>query len=924
MKISVLIVEDSYDDAFLMVRELKKATYDVTYLRVDTPEAFEDALKNQAWDVILSDYNLPQFTGEEALRIVKAHNIDIPFIVISGYIDEEAAVKMLKAGAHDYFSKNKMTLLVPAIEREMRDAQTRLQNSYAEQALVDSEQRYRSLIENLPQAILVFSNYEIVFANQSALQLFLVEDRHDLSGTYIRDQLTPIFTIDYASASNVRNVHHKREMKLEVDSETTYEVEVSAIPIKFQGQDALQVVIQDITAQKRAQQLLIQQQEFDRTTLDSLSAHIAILDKDTNIIATNLAWKNFGMQNGATQTLNGYHQNYLDVCERSYANGDESARYAAKLIRDVISGRRPSGQMETICRFEGEDRYFIMQVRPFKDIDHASLVISFEDVTAQKLAETELRSLYNATNSLFHGQNLNELSHHIVNAIVEEFDEVDCGLMLVNYSQEKILRLARAGQYPVDVTTTLFIDGGGLVPEVVRTGQTIYAPNVHLDERYLPNQSETCSELVIPLKSGERVIGVLDLQSPEVNAFGGDRQRILMIFAERAARAIEIMQLYDEINQYASQLENRVAKRTVELQHTTDRIQAILNNSSDIIIVANHDHAIRLVNPALQSVLGYTPEDIIGKQLSALISTSPDDMLDEILEQVIQESRNMRIQAQAHSIDGITVPVDVAMSVIQDEQGGTIEVICSIRDISRQKELEQELRISLEKEQELNQLKSSFVAMVSHEYRTPLATIQSSSELLEHYADDLTEDRKTHYLQKIRTQVSRMTELMEDILYISKAESDGIKLELEQVDILALTEEIIDDTKSTNGQHELQLTTHGELKHVVIDPKLMRLIINNLISNAVKYSPDGGDIHITIDGNIDELIISVQDSGIGIPQEGLSHLFERFHRASNVRNIKGTGLGLAIVKQAVDAHNGTIDVESEVNIGTKFIVTIPQ
>jgi len=926
MRLRVLIVEDSIHDAFLMVRELKQAFDEVNHLRVDDEESFERALDEQKWDVILSDYSLPQFTGKDALHILHSKQLDIPFIVVSGYIDEQAAVKMLKAGAHDYFSKDKMTLLVPAIEREIREAQVRQQNHYAEEALVESEARYRSLIENLPQSILVFVDDEIVFANPATLEMFGLTDRNQLTYDRIRDIVVPLLSQapdNRFSGDETKHDSQSLEAIIKIPDGKEVVVEITSILIRFQGRDAIQVVLHDITAQKQAQEMLKAQQEFDRTTLNSLSAHIAIFDKDANIIATNQAWDDFGTLNGGRPRLNGHRINYLQVCESSYGIGDEETGKAASLIRDVLAGKRQWAQMETSCSSVEKERYYMMNIRPYGDIKYASAVVSFEDITAQKLAERELRSLYNATGSLFEGNNLEELSQYIVNAIVDEFNESDCGLMLVDKTDDAIVRLARSGQYRVETTVPLDLDGAGLVPEAVRTGEVTYAPDVTRDIRYLPNQSNTRSELVVPLKSGDAVIGVLDLQSPNIDAFGADRQRILMIFAERASRAIEVMQLYDQINQYATELEDRVAERTASLQQTTERIEAILNNSTDVIILADIDHNIRMANPAIESIFGYVPDDLIGCELCQLVVPELCDDLIASLDRVMQSGQNLRIQTTALRHDNIEFTADVALSLITHDDD-TREVICSIRDISRQKELEQELRVALQKEQELNQLKSSFVAMVSHEYRTPLATILSSIEMLEYYDDRLSDDRKLHHLRKVGSQVKRMTDLMDDVLQLSKAKTEGLHPTWQKTDVRALVSDIVEDARQATDIHHISLKVAEESAHCIVDPNLIQLAVSNFISNAVKYSPDGGDIEVELSCQSGNLSINIRDNGIGIPLEAQTRLFEQFHRASNARTIQGTGLGLAIAKQAVEAHNGTIEFESEVDVGTTFTITIPQ
>jgi len=238
--------------------------------------------------------------------------------------------------------------------------------------------------------------------------------------------------------------------------------------------------------------------------------------------------------------------------------------------------------------------------------------------------------------------------------------------------------------------------------------------------------------------------------------------------------------------------------------------------------------------------------------------------------------------------------------------------------------LESQLRLALAQEQELSHFKSRIISTVSHEYRTPLTTINSSAEILERYLHKLDVEKQRKHFQRIQISVKHLTALVEDVLFINKAELEKVEFNPEPLDLVSFFEEIVEGLEITvNGKHQLIFTPHSSCKCAKFDPKLLRQIITNLLSNAIKYSPQGGNITLALSCEDKQIVFQVQDQGIGIPQADQSQLFESFSRAGNVGTISGTGLGLSIVKKCVDLHQGEITVKSEVGVGTTFTVKLP-
>lgn len=226
-------------------------------------------------------------------------------------------------------------------------------------------------------------------------------------------------------------------------------------------------------------------------------------------------------------------------------------------------------------------------------------------------------------------------------------------------------------------------------------------------------------------------------------------------------------------------------------------------------------------------------------------------------------------------------------------------------------------------EKKLNQIKTQALATASHDLRTPLTNILGYTELIRDYGDRISPDKKERYFNFIKSAVVKMTDSLEDLLLISKAEEGKITLYPQHFNLVEYLSIIVDEYNNLTDSHEIKLYCNQENYSVYLDKKILNHILNNLISNAIKYSPEGGKVTLNLTCQKHQFILSIEDEGIGMPEDYQAKLFTLFERGSNVGSIKGNGLGLSIVKKAVELHGGKIEVQSKENEGTKFIVTIP-
>jgi len=238
--------------------------------------------------------------------------------------------------------------------------------------------------------------------------------------------------------------------------------------------------------------------------------------------------------------------------------------------------------------------------------------------------------------------------------------------------------------------------------------------------------------------------------------------------------------------------------------------------------------------------------------------------------------------------------------------------------------INKQLKESLDKEKELSSLKSRFISTASHEFRTPLTSVLTSAELIQRYYERWGQDKVNEHLNRIKNSVSNLTKLMDDVLIVNRAESGKTVLMRSNVDLRSICNSVIEEVEIHAKDHHAIVLNYGtDRNYFLIDQKQIELILHNLISNAIKYSPNGGEISINVNADEKNLEFRICDSGIGIPEEDLPRLFESFHRAKNTIDIQGTGLGLSIVKNAVDLHEGTTEIKSKEGEGTTFVVTIP-
>ncbi len=360
------------------------------------------------------------------------------------------------------------------------------------------------------------------------------------------------------------------------------------------------------------------------------------------------------------------------------------------------------------------------------------------------------------------------------------------------------------------------------------------------------------------------------------------------------------------------------------LKASEEKFRELAENIQDIFWIRK-DNEVLYVSPAYEIICGKSCESLYQNPNSFLEAIHSED-IGHVINSLSSEQykkdglfdQEFRIVRPDGSIKWIwskTFPVK--------KNGEIIRIVGIAEDISLRKEYEAKIQEALAKEKELNDLKSRFISMVSHEFRTPLGLILSSTELLQNYGNKWNEEKRNEQFERIKKSVDNLTGLIKDIIALSEEESGKIKITPVEIDIVNFLKELIDEIKNSLEKYpEIQFNTKKSLK-VFADKKLLRQIFMNLISNAVKFTPEKRNVFISLTVNQKTFSVKIKDEGIGIPNKELENIFQPFIRAKNAAEIKGSGLGLSIVKQAVELLNGEIKVTSKINEGSVFTVSLP-
>ncbi len=522
----------------------------------------------------------------------------------------------------------------------------------------------------------------------------------------------------------------------------------------------------------------------------------------------------------------------------------------------------------------------------------------------------ELALLNRASQALSATLDLDQVLVTVLEEVRRLLDVIACSVWLVESSSpagtgegqgEQLVCWHAVGPESEIVRGWRLSPGEGIAGWVAHSGESLIISDAQTDGRYFGGVDrqtglETRSILSVPLRAKQEVIGVLQVVDADAGRFGQAELALVELLAASASTAIENARLHREVLDYAEQLEERVRERTAQLAAQYAQSEAILQSITDGIVVTNAEGEILQANPVAQAWLTR--------------SLSPENV--ERLQETVRDLAR-RIEERPETVLELTgLDLELRAAPVSEPGGEEATAVVDIHDVSHLKAL--------------NRMKTRFVTNISHELRTPVTTIKLYANLMRRKPE-----KWEQYLDTLEQEADRQARLVEDILQISRIDAGRLEMTPnptllnELVELSIIRHQRLSESRDVTLEHQ----SAGPGPVALVDQEWMMLVLDNLVDNALLYTPEGGKVVVSTGTEEAEertwATVTVVDSGMGVPEEDLPHLFERFFRGEEPRSmqISGTGLGLAIVKGVVELHGGRVMAESEEGVGSTFTVWLP-
>ncbi len=793
------------------------------------------------------------------------------------------------------------------------------------QWLADSEQRYQSIFNEIPTAIRVFNQHkQLIDANQAACDLFGYSREEQINTP--TEQLIHPDTRDtfqqFFETLDREEPFHKRVLALHKDGRTL-RVRVNGLRLSINGEYHYLSMMQDETdrfvTEEQNQQLISAVQNTDSM----------VMITDTQALITYV--------NPSVMRQTGYSEAELIGQPASIF---QSGRTSAHVYEDMWDTIRRGHQWigEFYNRRKSGDYYWVgTTINPVQDsngnITH--FVAIQQDITAQKSLQAELQAsneqltLLNKIISLAHSSlNIQKILEITCRELAHHFNVPQSSAGLIN-EEHTVLEIV--AEYivpgrPPSLGMKFPVRGNKTLQRLANTLTSFAIHNVKESEELNFGREnilirETESLLLVPIVVNNELVGSIGVDSLNPRIFTPSEITFAQLIGQTLSGSIYNSWLHRQVLQHNEQLEELIQERTGQLQQTMDQTLAILNNNSDTIVLTSLDGRIIQTNEAFQTLFDPVFENVIGRSIYQFLIEDSANQIKQFIEGS-QKILTRHFDLTSIGRSGSFLPVHVAVTVVRTLNLNG--VVCSFRDGSEKKAAEEALRQALKKEKEVNEMKSRFISIASHEFRNPLATIQMSVSMLETVGEKLSSAQKNQKFQIINDQIRRLTKLMEEIVLASRSEAGQLSFMPVSIAIEEMVKHTVYNFQETTGlDHRLRLESSVADLLIEADELLLSQILNNLISNAIKYNSPDGLVTVKLSHLGDHLRLEVIDEGIGIPEEDQPGLFEAFYRAGNVGQIQGTGLGLMVTRSAVMQHGGSISFTSREGQGSSFVVLMP-
>ncbi|MBW4576385.1 MAG: PAS domain S-box protein [Aphanothece sp. CMT-3BRIN-NPC111] len=939
----ILLVEDNPGDARLvreMLVEEGGERFNLSYAK-QLSEAFQYLSEDQ-FDIILLDLSLPDGQGLDTLTQTRAVSCQVPIVVLTGFKDDAIALQAVRQGAQDYLVKGEMDgkLLVRAIRYAIERNRLRMDLEARTQELQNREANFHNLIAtNVDGMIVLDTNGVVRFINPAAEALF---------GCKAEELLGQLFSFSVVPGET-------RDLCIMRQSGEAPTVEMRVVETSWQGETAYLASLRDITERKWAE---------ERQTMQFVVAHI--LGESTTLQEASFKilesiGKSVGWEAGEVWLLSPDSTELrLDTIWHEEASFSGANFFASSRETTFLRGQGLPGRV-----WSSGEPVWITDIST--DINFPRATAAVKDGLYGAFAFPIRNGSEVIGVMAFYSCYIRPPDHKLLKMMA------DIGSQINQFIERKQAEAAIQAQKTflsqvIDTNPNLIFvkDWNGKFTLVNKALAQLYGTtpenligkrdgdfnfNKQEVEQFLEADRQvmaTSQELIIPEEKVTDYTGKVHcfqtikkpLFSPDGNSY-----QVLGIatdITDRKTAEIILQKINEEleirVNSRTIQLRNinhELRREIVErvradsaLRESEERFRQLVEQAADGFLLHDLQGRFIAVNQRACDSLNYSREELLSLTVTDIEENFDFEKATELWKQMIP-GIPITLNGVYKRKDGTTFPVEASVGVF--ELDGSRLILALVRDITERQRAETEIRNAFEKEKQLNELKSRFITIASHEFRTPLTTILAAAESLEHYSHRWNEEKKVSYLHRIQDGVKRMTELLNDVLIVAKADAGKVEFEPKVINLIQFCQELTEEMQLADGnQHQIIFVNDGNFpdktlakKFAYMDEKLLRQIFTNLLSNAMKYSPCGSTIYFELSYQDENAVFQVQDQGIGIPPEDTELLFDAFHRAKNVGTISGTGLGLAIVKNAVDIHGGSITASSDVGVGTTFIVMLP-
>lgn len=732
-------------------------------------------------------------------------------------------------------------------------------------ALAQAMERYREVVENLGEGMGVIQDGKTVYVNPRAAEM-LQRDPKELLGRSFLEWVHPEERAVMAQRHQHRQLGQAQPERYELRCITgrgeVRWMSSRASLLRWEGRPASMVFLIDVTEQRQMFEALQASEARYRTVVQQLGEGMMVIQQGRVIFASPQAAVLLGRD---LDTLVGMSaQEVIHPDDRAEVAARMQARDAGQSL-DVISEFR-------IVRPDGSERWLSTHSSSMDWEGRPATLSFFSDHTGRRQM---LDALHRSE------ERYRMVVEHVGDGMVVVRDG---RFVFVNQQAARIVEMT--------------------VDEMTEHG---YLHRIHPDDHAIVEQRR------LRRLAGEAVPNRYEirLRMPDGRIKWVDIGVTLVPWEG----TISTLTFFSDVS------ERKLLEQT--LTRTLAERETILNTSVVGIAFLTAEGRFRWANPAMRELFGAAADGVFESMEPVYLDRVQYLEVGAAVAAAIARGERYQSELQMRRFDGQLIWVALSGQAVNhaDLAAGTV---WTALNITRRKQAEEDTREALRKQQELNDLRNRFVSMTSHEFRTPLATILSSAQLLKFYGERLPVDERQEVIASIEASVQRMTQMLDRVLMIGRSEAGMLDFEPRRQNLAVLCGQICDEARSEAGSaHELRLSVQPPEIEGWFDDKLLRHALGNLLSNAIKYSPGGGVVQLAVTARQAEVALCVGDQGIGIPAAELSHLGTSFHRASNVGDIKGTGLGLAIVKNAVELHGGRLEVRSEIGQGTCFTLHLP-